>query len=120
MQDSNSLLSLNTSSSSNVRVALRIRPLNAKEKLSDCSECVDVIPEEPNQVVLGQNRSFTFDRVFPNVTTQSFIYETEVEPLINKFLQGFHVTIMAYGQVISPSLYDFRLAVESLTQWELV
>lgn len=45
-------------------VALRVRPLLAREKIANARICVDVNSDE-NQVLIGtENRCFTFDRAF--------------------------------------------------------
>lgn len=95
-----------------VRVALRIRPLSSKERLNDCSECVMALPEEPTQVVIGQNRSFTFDYVFSTGATQEQIYDGQVRGLIEKFMEGYQVTIMAYGQTSSGKSYSMGTSLD--------
>ena len=95
-----------------VRVALRIRPLSTKERLNDCSECLMALPEEPTQVVMGQNRSFTFDHVFATSASQEEIYQNQVSSLVDKFLDGYHVTIMAYGQTSSGKSYTMGTSLD--------
>ncbi|RUS22443.1 hypothetical protein BC937DRAFT_89158 [Endogone sp. FLAS-F59071] len=70
-----------------VRVALRVRPLTPKEQMSSCSECLTFIPDEP-QILIGTDRSFTFDYVFSPETPQRNVYEESVEPLLEKFVEG--------------------------------
>jgi hypothetical protein len=60
--------------SASVRVAVRVRPLNAREKVDRCSECINVLDEE-KQVVIGKQRSFTYDNVFGQYSAQSDIYD---------------------------------------------
>ncbi|RVE61560.1 hypothetical protein OJAV_G00171830 [Oryzias javanicus] len=82
---------------STVRVALRIRPQLAKEKIEGCHICTYVMPGEP-QVVLGKDKAFTFDYVFDMDTQQEAIYTHCTERLIEGCFEGYNATIFAYGQ----------------------
>uniref|UniRef100_K1PAX1 Kinesin-like protein KIF27 n=1 Tax=Magallana gigas TaxID=29159 RepID=K1PAX1_MAGGI len=53
----------------NVRVAVRVRPLLPKERVSGEEMCVRTMPSS-NQLVLGKDRGFTFDYVLSSKTTQ--------------------------------------------------
>ncbi|GFR74259.1 kinesin protein KIF21B [Elysia marginata] len=44
--------------------------------------CTTVLPEYPRQVLLGKDKSFTFDHVFDTPTQQDHIYNTCVRGLI--------------------------------------
>ncbi|KQK76736.1 hypothetical protein AAES_132567 [Amazona aestiva] len=46
-----------------VRVALRCRPLVPKEISEGCQTCLSFVPGEP-QVVVGDDKLFTYDYVF--------------------------------------------------------
>ncbi|RUP46015.1 P-loop containing nucleoside triphosphate hydrolase protein [Jimgerdemannia flammicorona] len=70
-----------------VRVALRVRPLTSKEQMSSCSECITFIPDEP-QILIGTDRSFTFDYVFSPDSPQRDLYEQSVDPLLKSFVEG--------------------------------
>ncbi|RKP33765.1 P-loop containing nucleoside triphosphate hydrolase protein, partial [Dimargaris cristalligena] len=50
-------------------------------------------------------KHFTFDYVFGQQSTQSEIYESSVVPLLDKFVDGYNVTILAYGQTSSGKTY---------------
>ncbi|RHZ55274.1 hypothetical protein Glove_417g31 [Diversispora epigaea] len=52
-------------SMTSVKFALRIRPLSKKEIAQSCTEVISTIPET-TQVVIGCDRSFTYDYVFPS------------------------------------------------------
>ncbi|ORZ11891.1 hypothetical protein BCR42DRAFT_420830, partial [Absidia repens] len=80
-----------------VRVALRVRPLTTKEQYSNCNECLSFIPDEP-QVLIGTDKSFTYDYVFDTKSSQSSVYSTAIAPLLHKFMDGFNATVLAYGQ----------------------
>ncbi|CAG8439661.1 5846_t:CDS:2 [Funneliformis caledonium] len=70
-----------------VRVALRVRPLNSKETLQNCSECLTIIPDAP-QILIGTDRSFTFDYVFPSETEQEDVFQDCARPLLDKLVEG--------------------------------
>ncbi|KAJ1344410.1 hypothetical protein BSLG_001067 [Batrachochytrium salamandrivorans] len=102
-----------------VKVAVRVRPMAAKELLANSSECVGYIPGT-TQLVVGSTgaaghsssssaagpdsaywmaqKSFTFDYVFDPLTTQDALYDDCVAPLVDRFLEGFNATVLAYGQ----------------------
>lgn len=69
------------------RVGLRARPLTQKERLSNCTECVSYIPNEP-QILIGTDKSFTYDYVFDSNTDQASVYSTAAHPLVQKFMEG--------------------------------
>ncbi|XP_068163068.1 kinesin-like protein KIF21A isoform X2 [Antennarius striatus] len=89
---------------SSVRVALRIRPQLAKEKIEGCHICTFVMPGEP-QVVLGKDKAFTYDHVFDMDTQQETIYHHCTERLIDGCFEGYNATIFAYGQTGSGKTY---------------
>uniref|UniRef100_A0A9J7ZZM2 Kinesin family member 21A n=1 Tax=Cyprinus carpio carpio TaxID=630221 RepID=A0A9J7ZZM2_CYPCA len=89
---------------STVRVALRIRPQLAREKIEGCHICTFVTPGEP-QVVLGKDKAFTYDYVFDMDSTQDTIYANCTEKLIEGCFEGYNATIFAYGQTGSGKTY---------------
>ncbi|TNM91392.1 hypothetical protein fugu_019772 [Takifugu bimaculatus] len=89
---------------SSVRVALRIRPQLAKEKIEGCHICTFVMPGEP-QVVLGKDKAFTYDHVFDIDTQQETIYQHCTGRLIEGCFEGYNATIFAYGQTGSGKTY---------------
>ncbi|CAG8307730.1 unnamed protein product [Penicillium salamii] len=88
-----------------VKVAVRVRP-----PLKPTDPGYDLVPQRFQrsmvQSVDSNNLSvdvpnaqkwFTFDRIFPETTEQEGIWEY-VSDSLNSFLQGYNVSIMAYGQ----------------------
>ena len=122
-------------SSTSVKVAVRVRPMAAKELLASSSDCITYIPGTTQIIVgghaLGSNslgldsashpgppsfssnlytltqKSFTFDYVFDPCTPQSTLYQEAIAPLVNRFMEGFNATILAYGQVTFDSEISF-------------
>ncbi|XP_052330682.1 kinesin-like protein KIF21A isoform X4 [Oncorhynchus keta] len=89
---------------SSVRVALRIRPQLAREKIEGCHICTFVTPGEP-QVMLGKDKAFTYDYVFDMDSCQDSIYADCTEKLIEGCFEGYNATIFAYGQTGSGKTY---------------
>ncbi|XP_070927986.1 kinesin-like protein KIF21A isoform X13 [Macaca nemestrina] len=89
---------------SSVRVAVRIRPQLAKEKIEGCHICTSVTPGEP-QVFLGKDKAFTFDYVFDIDSQQEQIYIQCIEKLIEGCFEGYNATVFAYGQTGAGKTY---------------
>ncbi|XP_068580241.1 kinesin-like protein KIF21A isoform X2 [Cebidichthys violaceus] len=89
---------------SSVRVALRIRPQLAREKIEGCHICTYVMPGEP-QVILGKDKSFTYDYMFDMDSQQDAIYSSCTEKLIEGCFEGYNATVFAYGQTGSGKTY---------------
>ncbi|XP_048858899.1 kinesin-like protein KIF27 isoform X2 [Brienomyrus brachyistius] len=87
-----------------VKVAVRIRPLLPKEILHNHQVCVRVLPNTP-QVILGNDRTFTFDFTFGPKSQQDQVYYTCVKPLVASLMDGYNVTVFAYGQTGSGKTY---------------
>ncbi|XP_051932196.1 kinesin-like protein KIF21B isoform X2 [Hippocampus zosterae] len=87
-----------------VKVALRIRPQMAKEKIEGCHVCTLVTPGEP-QVLLGKDKAFTYDFVFDINSEQQSIYQACVHKLIEGCFEGYNATVFAYGQTGSGKTY---------------
>ncbi|XP_032330564.1 chromosome-associated kinesin KIF4A [Camelus ferus] len=88
-----------------VRVALRCRPLVPKEISEGCQMCLSFVPGEP-QVVVGTDKSFTYDFVFDPSTEQEEVFNTAVAPLIKGIFKGYNATVLAYGQTGSGKTYS--------------
>ncbi|CAG8598484.1 14432_t:CDS:2, partial [Acaulospora morrowiae] len=85
-----------------VQVAVRIRPIT-NEDLANLPtrfqrSVLSTSPLTPNQVVVAgeKKQSFNFDHVFGPETSQKEVYDKAVLRLIDKFLEGYNVTILAY------------------------
>ncbi|KAJ1982490.1 hypothetical protein H4R35_000272 [Dimargaris xerosporica] len=112
-----------------VHVALRVRPLATApddepahqaapalaRTLLNAKHHNDVIELTPGSTAVAVNvpgtgvgsghKQFTFDYVFGQQSTQAEIYESSVVPLLDKFADGYNVTILAYGQTSSGKTY---------------
>ncbi|PON91611.1 Kinesin-like protein [Trema orientale] len=91
-------------SSQSVRVAVNIRPLITSELLLGCTDCISVVPGEP-QVQIGSH-AFTYDYVYGSAgSPSSSIYEDCVAPLVDALFHGYNATVLAYGQTGSGKTY---------------
>lgn len=89
--------------SETIKVVVRIRPMNQKEKDRGCTNIIKVDednnqlsiskPEEPDAV-----KNFAYDSVFSDASRQSTVYEKTAFALVENVLTGYNGTIFAYGQ----------------------
>ena len=96
-----------------VRVALRIRPLNGKEKDEGCEECLRIIPDE-NQIIVDNIKAFTYDYVFCQKSPKVEIYEHCVKTLLDSLFKGYNATVLAYGQTGSGKTHTMGSGYSSL------
>jgi hypothetical protein len=64
-----------------------VRPLTEKEQINNCTECLSFIPNEP-QILIGTDKSFTYDYVFDTNADQAQVYLNAASPLLHKFMDG--------------------------------
>eukprot|EP00049_Salpingoeca_infusionum_P014126 m.263558 g.263558 ORF g.263558 m.263558 type:complete len:1877 (-) comp15603_c0_seq3:2251-7881(-) len=93
----------------NVRVAVRIRPLNAAEQEARAQVVAFKTPDQPH-LRLKERHHFTFDDVFPAFTPQPDVFDTCVKGLVDGSLEGRNATILAYGQTGSGKTYTMGTA----------
>jgi kinesin family protein 1/kinesin family protein 3/17 len=94
-----------------VRVAVRCRPFNSKEKANGETSCVKIYSD---QVVLvnpansGEEHSFAFDMVIDENSTQESVWLNVGVPILNKAFSGYNGTIFAYGQTGSGKTWSMQ------------
>eukprot|EP00792_Barthelona_sp_PAP020_P005067 TRINITY_DN2477_c0_g1_i1.p1 TRINITY_DN2477_c0_g1~~TRINITY_DN2477_c0_g1_i1.p1 ORF type:complete len:1022 (+),score=327.64 TRINITY_DN2477_c0_g1_i1:119-3184(+) len=100
--DENSILP----SSSAITVAVRVRPMNEKERnfsketlYVEKNSVVLVDPDQANQFRQRRRkvREFPYKNVFDTNVSTDIVFKTLVRPLIGDVLKGIAVTIFAYG-----------------------
>ncbi|XP_064636553.1 kinesin-like protein KIF3A isoform X2 [Lineus longissimus] len=91
--------------SDNVKVVVRCRPLNEKEKETGCKLAVktdsvrgSISATNPNATHGEPPKEFTFDVVFGHDCKQVDVYNEIARPIVDFVLEGFNGTIFAYGQ----------------------
>lgn len=87
-------------SGDSVIVVVRVRPLNNRETTMKSGQCVELLPEDRLTITDGsaQPRPFAFDAVFNPQTTQEEVFERTGALVLEKALEGYNVTMFAYGQ----------------------
>lgn len=110
---------------SSIKVAVRVRPFNGREKEAECSCCVsmsgqsttlhkpatdnteNIIPSHNNQhhdSIKDEKKSFTFDHSYwshrkdNNYASQEKVYKDIGAEMLSHAIQGYNVCIFAYGQ----------------------
>ena len=68
-----------------LKVAVRLRPLVGRENVDQL--CIRVQPDR-KQIILGKDRAFTFDYIFPPDSDQVDVFQTLCVPLIKQCFQG--------------------------------
>ncbi|XP_015784568.1 kinesin-like protein KLP2 [Tetranychus urticae] len=79
--------------SQNIKVYIRCRPLKESETRNDQL----TVKKEKKEVIL-KDKTFLFDNVFGEDSSQIEIYRAVLSPLIDQVLDGFNCTVFAYGQ----------------------
>lgn len=102
-----------------MKVVVRVRPENTKEKKSGFHKVVHVVDKhilvfDPKQeeisffhgkkilnrdITKRQNKDlkFVFDAVFDETSTQLEVFEHTTKPILRSFLNGYNCTVLAYG-----------------------
>ena len=92
-------------SSTNIRVAVRTRPLSSSEESRGSASCVtsndrnaSVTIANPDGKATDAPKTFTYDFSYGSDSTQPSVYSDLGAPLIGRALDGYNGTIFAYGQ----------------------
>ncbi|KAI8325473.1 kinesin-domain-containing protein, partial [Martensiomyces pterosporus] len=60
----------------------------------------------------GLPRTFSFDYAFGPESEQHTVYDTAIAPLLARFVEGYNVTVLAYGQTSSGKTYTMGTDAE--------
>ncbi|CAL8123332.1 unnamed protein product [Orchesella dallaii] len=88
----------------NIKVVVRCRPVSKKELERKCKVIVDMdiasntINVSPSEKASDHPKTFSFDHVFPMLSTQADVYNAVARPIVQNVLEGYNGTIFAYGQ----------------------
>lgn len=100
-------------SSDNIKVVLRVRPPNQAEIEANSPECVFESEENPDtQFLFGtmeENKTYTFDHVARQNSTQAEIYNHVGKPLANFAVDGNNYIIYPLYKVPFFNYYYIRL-----------
>lgn len=103
-------------SSESVKVVVRCRPMNEKERVANFNRVVSV-DVKLGQVAVRNPRGasshehpkvFTFDSVYDWNSKQMELYDETFRPLVDSVLFGFNGTIFAYGQTGTGKTYTME------------
>ena len=89
-----------TKGSCSVKVAVRVRPLLNREISTGESSCIRSNVHN-NTVVVGLERTFGFDKVFSEESTQEEVFDICIKNLLLSSFAGYNSTVLAYGQTCS-------------------
>ena len=108
----------NHETSENIKVCLRIRPMNLQEQGRNDLNCIE--PVSSNQLFFtnkNMRRSYTYNLVFgPETTQEDIFYNCSINKLIDSALEGYSVTIFAYGQTGSGKTYTIMGRDDSINE----
>ncbi|VDD77694.1 unnamed protein product [Mesocestoides corti] len=87
-----------------VRVIVRCRPLNNREKALECKEIISIDSKRGQCSISNysrakdQTKTFFFDGAYDSLSTTEEIYADVVYPLVEGVTEGYNGTVFAYGQ----------------------
>ncbi|XP_041766361.1 kinesin-like protein KIF3A [Anopheles merus] len=96
----------------NVRVVVRVRPMDKSEldvgsqnviKVDKSNRSITVV--KPNANSSEPPKVYYFDNVFGEESTQIDLYVDTARPIVDKVLEGYNGTILAYGQTGTGKTY---------------
>ncbi|BDA40756.1 Kinesin-like protein KIN-4A [Coccomyxa sp. Obi] len=101
-------------SRSAVKVVVVVRPLLEAEKQKGGSPCVEVpescVVQLPAKRGGTEGYRYDFDRVYKMSSPGRQMFAEVVQPLLDRFMQGFNTTVFAYGQTGSGKTYTMGTA----------
>jgi len=85
-----------------VKVMVRARPQNSREKSMNAKKIIEVFEDTGEVTIFDPNekdnkKTFTFDAVFDEDSKQSVVYEKSAFGIVNNIFEGYNGTIFAYG-----------------------
>ena len=87
----------------NIKVLVRVRPLNSREKNEDGKICVEFDPLNKGKLVLGP-KNFNYDWVGGLDTKQQDIFDYIGVPLVNTCLEGKNFNFLGVRSHSCPGL----------------
>ncbi|KAG1658518.1 hypothetical protein FOA52_009861 [Chlamydomonas sp. UWO 241] len=88
-----------------VKVVLRCRPLNSKERADGRLKIIEmdrkggvVVLNNPKGDTSEAPKTFTFDAVMDETISQIEVYDITARPIVDNVILGYNGTIFAYGQ----------------------
>uniref|UniRef100_A0A1A9W7E9 Kinesin-like protein n=1 Tax=Glossina brevipalpis TaxID=37001 RepID=A0A1A9W7E9_9MUSC len=104
----------------NVRVVVRARPMDRNEIMSGSLSVIKVdklkraiTVVKPNATSNEPPKTYCFDNVFDGESNQLDLYVDTARPIVEKVLEGYNGTILAYGQTGTGKTYTMSGSAES-------
>ncbi len=103
-----------SSKSECVRVVVRCRPFNSKEKgarevsVIECDTKLKQLYVSKPQELDSPPKTFSFDAVYPPGTSQTTIWNETAKAIVDSTLEGYNGTIFAYGQTGTGKTYTME------------
>ena len=97
-----------------VKVCTRVRPLVPIEKVDKSVKFSLKYPQSNTITIDSRNnetKTFTYDYVCDERTSQQHVYNECVLPLVNSCMKGYNATILAYGQTGSGVLHNCGVGI---------
>ena len=94
----------------NIKVAIRIRPLNERETAKNVVQIVTTDGKAEGTTLnirtakkegpkkIEETKTYHFDKVFGTRSSQGQVFNSMVAPIVDEAMQGFNCTVFAYGQ----------------------
>ncbi|KAH8365714.1 hypothetical protein KR093_003780 [Drosophila rubida] len=96
----------------NVRVVVRSRPMDKQEVATGALSAIQVdkinraiTVVKPNATANEPPKTYYFDNVFDGASNQLDLYVDTARPIVDKVLEGYNGTILAYGQTGTGKTY---------------
>lgn len=99
----------NSNSKDNVKVVLRVRPLNDDEIQHGSNKCV-VVNDDTSLTIdcKPEPKTFNYDYIVNEEETQESVFVNVARPIVDYCLEGYNGTIFAYGQTGSGKTYTIQ------------
>ncbi|CAK0736757.1 hypothetical protein CVIRNUC_000798 [Coccomyxa viridis] len=92
-----SMPALLSSGDDNLKVMVRIRPLNARELETGGQKCISQSNDRSLRVLTSEPQHYTFDAVAGEDADQDVIFQVAGRPIVENCLAGYNSCIFAYG-----------------------
>jgi hypothetical protein len=51
-------------------------------------------------LLCGNDREFSFDCIYSESTSQQYLFENSIKPNLERSLEGYNFSVLAYGQTV--------------------
>ncbi|CAD8093676.1 unnamed protein product [Paramecium sonneborni] len=89
----------------NIRVLVRVRPLNYRETHLGANACVST---SGNSITLDNKKEYTYDHVLGSDSTQEQVFQKIGNSTLQSFLDGLNCCVFAYGQTGAGKTYTMQ------------